>query len=122
MQKNIYRSLRWLLLGAAVALAAQRDRLPLFTDIPCPGYTLTGHEMAQSLATVLDRSVRIKQMSWLPMQIARPFWPLGRCLLEMRYLWNTPHSLDGTAFRRALPEFLMTPVEEALRACTAHIK
>jgi hypothetical protein len=70
--------------------------------------------MAAALDRLVSRPVRLKRMSWLPLLLARPFWPMARCLLEMRYLWNTPHWLDGTTFDRLLPAFKPTPFETAL--------
>ena len=99
---------------AAVELAEMRDDLPVFSDVPFPGYTLTGMEMHSALDRVTSYKVRLKRMSWLPLLIAQPFWRLASGLLEMRYLWNTPHSLDGAKFRALLPKFQATPLNEAL--------
>ena len=40
----------------------------------------------------------------------------------MRYLWDTPHSLDGNLFHRLLPDFRATPVDQALSQAIAHIE
>lgn len=101
---------------AAVALAEKRAELPQFADIPFPGYTLSGAEMHRGLSAVTGQELRLKRMSWLPLHLAAPVWPLGRKLLEMRYLWDTPHWLDGRLFRSLLPEFQATPVTTALAA------
>lgn len=101
---------------AAVELAEMRHELPRYADIPFAGFTLSGEQMAQGLSDVLGKEIRIKKMSWLPLQVARPFWPLAKCLLEMRYLWDTPHSLDGTMMADLLPNLLATPLETALAA------
>ena len=53
-------------------------------------------------------------MSWLPLVLLRPFWRMAGGLLEMRYLWNTPHSLDGTKFSTLLPGFQATPLDDAM--------
>lgn len=106
---------------AAVELAGIRAELPRFCDVPFPGYTLTGDEIAQHLGHLTGRPVRLRRMSWLPFRLARPFWPMGRCLLEMRYLWNTPHRLDGARFSALCPGFHATPPAEALSAAIAHI-
>lgn len=93
---------------AFAALASQRDVLPRFSSINFPGYTLTGRQMAAHLG------VTPSQMSWLPIQVARPFWKLARHLLEMRYLWNKPHRMESAALERLLPDFTPTPVAKAL--------
>ncbi len=99
---------------AAVALANQAGSLPDFADVPFPGYTLTGRELHAAVNACLAKSTDLRPMSWLPLQLARPFWPMGRCLLEMRYLWNTAHRLDGSHIRSQLPDFKETPLSEAL--------
>lgn len=105
---------------AAVALAERRAELPRFAEVLFLGYTLTGAELAAGLGAALGRPLRLGRMNWLPLQFARPFWPMARGLLEMRYLWDMPHGIDGTGFAEMLPEFHPTPVQEALqRALTA---
>ena len=47
--------------------------------------------------------------------------PLWREILEMRYLWDTPHGLDGRALARWLPSFRATPLPVALRASLAEM-
>ncbi|MDK3075178.1 epimerase [Sedimentitalea sp. JM2-8] len=102
------------LAAAAVDLAEMRESLPVLADIPFPGYKFSGRDMAAALERLVSRPLKLKRMSWLPLLLARPFWPMARCLLEMRYLWDTPHWLDGAAFHRLLPDFQATPFELAL--------
>lgn len=102
---------------AAVELADMRAGLPRYLDVPFEGYTLSGQEMLAQVNTHLEIPARLRQMSWLPLHVVRPFWPMGRCLLEMRYLWDTPHRLDGSLLRSLLPGFKSTPLEEALPRC-----
>lgn len=99
---------------ASVALAQIRRDLPTFSDIPYPGYTCSGEDLRDALQTVTGRPVRLRSMSYLPLHLARPFWAMAAPLLEMRYLWETPHRLDGTLFRSLLPGFEETPLQEAL--------
>jgi hypothetical protein len=47
--------------------------------------------------------------------------PLWREILEMRYLWDTPHGLDGRPLSRLLPGFRATPLPTALRASLAEM-
>lgn len=99
---------------AAVELAEKRAQLPVFADIPFPGYTVTGAEMAEILGRLTGSPVRLKRMSWLPLHLARPVWRMASCLLEMQYLWTAPHQLDGGAFAALLPDFHATPLVTAL--------
>lgn len=100
---------------AAVALATIRHRLPQYIDVPYGGYTLTGAEMARYCADVLQSDVITKPMSWWPLRLAQPFWPMAKPLLEMRYLWNKSHWLDGSRFAELVPDFRATPPKDALR-------
>ncbi|MEM0948723.1 MAG: epimerase [Pseudomonadota bacterium] len=107
---------------AATLLADQRDRLGQFTDIPFAGYTLTAEDLATVCGEVMGRPISVSAMSWLPIHLARPFWPLARYLVEMRYLWSKPHRLDPVALQRLLPEFRSTPLQTALvRVLSAQI-
>ncbi|MBF9050959.1 epimerase [Roseobacter sp. HKCCD9010] len=102
--------------AALPPLAEMRADLGQFTDLAFGGYTLTGEELATACGAAVGREVTVSRMSWLPLQIARPSWAEARYLLEMRYLWDQPHELDGTALATLLPDLPQTPVEDAIRA------
>lgn len=106
---------------AAVALADKRAAMPRNLDLPFPGYTLTGQQLADALAQALAQPVQLRHMSWGPLHLMRPFMPMMKHLFEMRYLWDLPHQLDGAAFQNYLPEFIPTPVEHALQQATRHL-
>lgn len=99
---------------AAVALANKRAELPAFTDVPFPGYALTGDQLASALGVVTGQNVVAKRMAWWPLALASSFWKMGRSLLEMRYLWKMPHHLDGARFEQLVPEFRATHLHAAL--------
>ena len=104
---------------AAAALADRRETLERFAEVPFPGYTLTGAELAAALGRALGRPVVAKPMAWWPLYLAAPVWPMARGLIEMRYLWDMPHRLDGAVLARLLPDRTDTPVEDALAQCAA---
>ncbi|MEL7026904.1 MAG: epimerase [Pseudomonadota bacterium] len=99
---------------ATVRLAEMRDKLGTFEDIPFPGYALTGRAMAKLIGDALGRPIKLKQMSWLPIHLARPFWGAANGILEMRYLWSKPHVLDDQKFKSLLPDFRHTAPKDAL--------
>lgn len=107
---------------AAVALAERRAQLPVFADIPFAGYRLTGEEMRAGLERAAGRRLRLRRMNWAPIRLAAPFWPMGRCLAEMRYLWDLPHALDPAPLRALLPDFVATPPDRALEAALAPLR
>jgi nucleoside-diphosphate-sugar epimerase len=107
---------------ALVGLCERAD-LPPFVDIPFAGHTLTGDELLAALERATrdlglagERTPRRGGAPWLLMRALAPFVPIWREILEMRYLWETPHGLDGAALARWLPGFKATPLPAALRA------
>jgi nucleoside-diphosphate-sugar epimerase len=106
---------------AAVALAERRECLDRFEDIPFPGYTLSIDDIAALIEQATGRAQRVTPMSWLPLYAAAPFWPMGRKLFEMRYLWSMPHRLDGTRFNTLLPGFRETDPCTALGHAVADL-
>ncbi|QBF33193.1 epimerase [Thalassococcus sp. S3] len=99
---------------AALALVEMRSDLPTFIDVPFPGYTLSGRELAAGLGRVTAKDITLRPMAWWPLWLATPFWTLAKSLREMRYLWNTPHQMDDADFKTLLPDFQSTPVDTAL--------
>ena len=118
---NVPHSWAWLpdLAQAAVMLAEQRIDLDQIEDISFEGYTLTGSEMCAALSDATGLELGLTRMPWWPLALARPVWPMAKHLAEMRYLWNTPHQLDGSKLRRLCPDFRDTPISEALRIMAA---
>ncbi len=104
---------------AAVGICNKRADLPTFLDLPFPGYTFTGHDLARLCSLSTDSKVSAQKMNWLPLQIARPFWPMAKHILEMRYLWDMPHQLDGTEFEKLLPDFVATAPDIAVQNAIA---
>jgi nucleoside-diphosphate-sugar epimerase len=100
---------------AMVGLAGKRAELPKFTDVSFAGYTVTGRELADAVGQILGHKLRIRQFPWWSLTLAAPFWPLARWLPQVRYMWNKPHSLDGSALQTLLPDLRATPLEDALR-------
>lgn len=119
---DVVHAWAWLpdLARAAVAVAEQADRLSRFADIPFPGYAVTGDELAVAVAEALDRPMRIRAFPWPFLGLIAPVAPMIREVLEMRYLWQRPHRLDGSAFAELCPDVRPTPLIEALRQALAY--
>ena len=98
---------------AAVALAEVPD-LPVFADIPFPGHTFSLNDLAAEIGRQTGRTPRIGRFPWWAMRLAGPFWELARELHEMRYLYDHPHQLDGTALNTLLPGFTPTPFADVV--------
>ncbi len=99
---------------AVVMLANQRAELANFEDVPFPGYTLSGTDIHALVQNAVGHPVRLKTMSWLPIRLISPFWAMGARLVEMSYLWNKPHHLNGAKFKRLLPGFKATNAQVAV--------
>ncbi len=97
-------------------LADKREQLSLFEDIPFPGHAFTLNQMKSVLETALHRPLKMARFPWWAMRLASPVWELARELTEMRYLWDTPHTLSPARFNALLPDFAPTPMREAMLA------
>ncbi len=101
---------------AAEMLARRRAELPGFASVGFPGCALTGAELVAAVERAAGRPLRVRPMPWTVMRLAAPFSPMLREVLEMRYLWERPHRIDGAGFRAVLPDFDGATVDEAIRA------
>ena len=102
--------------NAAVALSERRAGLEVFEDIPFPGHSFTLNDLRDRLETMLGRPVRIVRFPWTLFRLASPFWELARELTEMRYLFDTQHSLSGRRLNALLPNFRMTGIDQVVWA------
>ena len=100
---------------AAAALMAVEDQLADHEDVPFPGYTLTGRE----LAAAIDPALKVKPFQWGMMKLLTPVMPVLKGVFEMRYLWNLPQKLDGGRFAELVPDFEPTPVNAAMAEALA---
>lgn len=90
---------------ATAALAGLLPTLPAFNDIGYEGLTFSAADLAAEAGRQMRRAVKIGQFPWWALRLAAPFWELGRELAEMRYLYATPHRIDGADFARLVPGF-----------------
>ncbi|MBF9059547.1 epimerase [Rhodobacterales bacterium HKCCSP123] len=107
-------------LGAALVRLLDRvEALPDFSDMPFDGHTLTGQDLARALERATAHPIRARTMSWLPIHLARPFWSEAKHLVEMHYLWNRPHRVDGAALEAVIGPLQRTDLDTALRRACA---
>lgn len=104
---------------AFVGLAEMRDSLPNHADIPFEGYSLTGQQLQDAVASASGRSLKSANFPWPVIALAGLFSPLMRSLREMRYLWSMPHRLDPAPLAAVLPDFKVTPLDQAMKAAIA---
>lgn len=101
---------------AAVGLVERRTQLPAFADIPFAGHAFTLNELAERVARLTGRPMRVRQFPLWVFTLASPFWELARELREMLYLNRHPHRLNPAALRHWLPDWHDTPLDEVIRA------
>lgn len=99
---------------------------PAFEAFHFAGHVATGAEMLDALEAAGDelagpRTWKRASVPWLLMRVGSLCDPMLRELLEMRYLWDTPHALDGAALRAALGgrEQASTPFRVAVKEAVA---
>jgi nucleoside-diphosphate-sugar epimerase len=100
---------------AFVALAERMDTLPTFASYNFEGHTLDGNAFRRHVEQAVGRSLRMGSAPWWMFRLVSPFYRMARELLEMRYLWNTPHSLDDSALRDVIGPPPATPAFSAIR-------
>jgi len=106
----------WLpdLARAAERLAARRNDLPPFASFGFEGWSVDGAQLVRAVERAAGRPMKVSGFPWLALRLAAPAWPLGRELLEMRYLWDRPHRIDGSALRETLAGLEETPIDAAM--------
>ena len=109
-------------LAQAFLAAAQAEALPTFANLHFAGHTLTGHQFlaelekaAAALGMAPPTGFKRRGMPWRLIRAGGLVIPIWRELAEMAYLWQVPHTLDGSSMTSlALPA--TTPIDAALRA------
>jgi len=108
---------------AFVRVAAAPPEPGQLLCLPFAGHTATGRDWQAVLAEWAAEQgwlhggpLRVQAMPWGWMRLASPVVPLLRSLHAMRYLWEVPHALDGTALAQRVGALPHTPLREAVRA------
>ena len=83
--------------------------------MPFAGFTLSMADIAAALQRLAGQPMRVTSFPWWAMYLASPFWERACEMIDMRYLWNTAHSLDSMPFQSLLPDFQPTPLDHVLR-------
>ena len=99
---------------AMVGLAERRADFGPFEEFGFAGYALSGDALVDLVARGVGKRMRVSRFPWFALRVMALWSPLMREVLEMRYLWDRPHAIDGSKLRAALPDFRETPVAEAI--------
>jgi nucleoside-diphosphate-sugar epimerase len=106
-----------------VAVAERRAALDKFAVLHFAGYSLNRLQWQQVLQEIAraqgwvgpGAQLRVKGMPWPLIRVGAWFNPVWAALLEMRYLWDTPHELDNACLTD-----LIGPEPHTLLALAAH--
>jgi nucleoside-diphosphate-sugar epimerase len=93
------------------------------------GHTVTGQDWLAALTGVAGEqgwlpacgALRTGRLPWGMMRLVSPFSATVASLLEMRYLWDVPHALDGAALARRIGAEPHTPFLDAVRAAITQL-
>jgi nucleoside-diphosphate-sugar epimerase len=101
-----------------VAVAERRAVLDKFAVLHFAGDSLTRSQWQQVLQDIAwaqgwvssVAQLRVKGMPWPIIRVGAWFNPVWAALLEMRYLWDTPHALDNTRLNSLIGSEPHTPL------------
>lgn len=102
-------------------LIERRAELPNYADFNFAGHTMTGEQLSDTLRQVTGREqLTVSGFPWWLFKLAAPFNPTFKGMLEMRYLWNKPLTLDNAKLVKLVGKEPHTPlpqaIEESLRS------
>ena len=105
-------------------LLALRATLPAFARFHMAGHwDHDGRQMTGAIVRVVEQATgarpALKYFPWWLVSLASPFVATMRELREMRYLWQTPLSMENARLLVVLGQEPHTPLDEAVRATLA---
>ncbi len=112
-----------------VAVAAQRARLQPFGVFHFGGRQITGQQWLDTLKPVAiaqgwvkpGGQVKYSRLPWPIIHLGALVNPTWRALLEMRYLWQTPHALANGRLIALIGSEPQTPWPQAVRLALADL-
>ncbi len=107
-----------------VAVAQQRADLAAFEVLHFAGHRITGQRWLDVLAPLAQAQgwvkpgagLKMAQLPWPIIRIGALFVPTWAALLEMRYLWQTPHALANDKLTALIGAEPFTPLPQAVQA------
>jgi nucleoside-diphosphate-sugar epimerase len=106
---------------AFVGLAERRAELPPYCDLTFAGHTATGGDMVTAIEAALGRPMKVANLPWALIRLAAPFVRSWAEIVEISYLWTTPHRLDGAQVTRILGPLAATPFDIAIADALADL-
>jgi nucleoside-diphosphate-sugar epimerase len=106
---------------AIVALAEHRETLPAFCAMGFSGHNITGQQLVDGLTATIGKPLKLGAVPWPMLKLVSLFSPNLKGVVDMAYLWNRPHAIDGAAFNALMPNFTHTPLSKALSEACAQL-
>jgi nucleoside-diphosphate-sugar epimerase len=112
-----------------VAVAQRRAALPAFEVLHFAGHRITGQRWLDVLSTLAQAqswikpgaALKMNQLPWPIIRIGALVVPTWAALLEMRYLWQTPHTLANDKLTALIGAEPHTPLAHAVQATLADL-
>jgi nucleoside-diphosphate-sugar epimerase len=103
-------------------VATHRHGLKTFEVYHFAGHSITGQQWLDAIAPIAraqgwvkpGSNLHYKRLPWLLIRIGALLVPTWAALLEMRYLWNTAHTLDNGKLVALLGAEPRTPLPQAV--------
>ena len=103
-------------------VAARRDTLKIFEVFHFAGHSITAQQWLDAIEPIAqaqnwvkpDACLQYSQLPWPVIRIGALFVPTWAALLEMRYLWDTAHTLDNRKLVALLGAEPHTPLAQAV--------
>ena len=107
-----------------VQVAQRRAQLPAFALLHFAGHSISARQWLALLTPLAraqgwlapDASLRYQRLPWTLIRWASLLRPVWASLVEMRYLWDTPHALDNSRLTALLGAEPHTPLDQAAHA------
>ncbi len=112
-----------------VKVAQERRRLKAFEVFHFKGSSLTDQRWLDLLTPIAreqgwlktNQCMAFKPLPWAVIRLGALFVPAWAALLEMRYVWNTPHQLDNARLVELIGPEPHTPLGKAVRRSLAEL-
>jgi len=112
-----------------VAVARQRAQLQPFEVFHFAGYSITAQQWLDALAPVARAQswvrpgahLKLRTLPWPVIRVGAWFVPTWAALMEMRYLWRTPHALANDKLTALIGPEPHTPLAQAAQTALADL-
>jgi nucleoside-diphosphate-sugar epimerase len=101
---------------ALVQLVEQRERFAPFAALGFAGHAVTGREFLGAISRACRRGFKIDSVPWWLLRMMGVVVPVFRELVDISYLWSTPHAIDGTRLKEIIGDIPHTPLDQAISA------